>query len=503
MMELDLQRRDPETGAPSIAKETIDPRRTLVLVIDAWEYHWCSTWTGLAGGRIPRMNRALQGARELGMTVVHAPTDAASSMAGTPQRERMAALPRLPLPEPLEISIPPFPNGEGSEGCMCHGGFGCIVNYGERAIHPGMVIAEGDLVSADAEEVFTWCKTKGITHIIYTGFATNMCLFGKPEGVRTMVKAGMRCILARDLTEAFYANQGAASADRLTNAAVEHIEKRLAPTIDFEAELRKAGKWSDDCVVDPVRIVPWGFQDRPQVFKDSLEISMSFPFNPKAEIRYTLDGAEPGPASSRYAAPFEIRDSTTLRAAAFQKGRRVSLPSECRYVRQAPLPPTPDVFISDLEPAQITMAGGWNWLAAPGGSPNPPPQRDRSYAQTPLQLRGEKFDKGMGVYAPCQLVYSVKPEYEAFVAQAGADESMLSHNLGCQRASFPSVAFRVFIDGELQAESPIMRISQPPWRFRVEIPDGAKVISLAVTDAGDGNREDLANWVNAGFLLRK
>jgi len=26
---------------------------------------------------------------------------------------------------------------------------------------------------------------------------------------------------------------------------------------------------------------------------------------------------------------------------------------------------------------------------------------------------------------------------------------------------------------------------------------------LAVTDAGDGNREDLANWVDAGFVLKK
>ena len=44
-----------------------------------------------------------------------------------------------------------------------------------------------------------------------------------------------------------------------------------------------------------------------------------------------------------------------------------------------------------------------------------------------------------------------------------------------------------------------MRISEHPWRFDVPIPRGSRRISLVATDAGDGNREDLANWVDAGF----
>lgn len=33
------------------------------------------------------------------------------------------------------------------------------------------------------------------------------------------------------------------------------------------------------------------------------------------------------------------------------------------------------------------------------------------------------------------------------------------------------------------------------------LPAGSKLISPCATDAGDGNREDLANRDNAGFLL--
>jgi hypothetical protein len=48
-----------------------------------------------------------------------------------------------------------------------------------------------------------------------------------------------------------------------------------------------------------------------------------------------------------------------------------------------------------------------------------------------------------------------------------------------------------------------MRIQSPAWRFDVEIPEGAKMISLVAMDAGDGSREDFADWANAGFVLKR
>ena len=48
-----------------------------------------------------------------------------------------------------------------------------------------------------------------------------------------------------------------------------------------------------------------------------------------------------------------------------------------------------------------------------------------------------------------------------------------------------------------------MRVQSPAWRFDVPIPEGAKLISLAAMDAGNGSREDFADWANAGFMLRK
>ena len=89
------------------------------------------------------------------------------------------------------------------------------------------------------------------------------------------------------------------------------------------------------------------------------------------------------------------------------------------------------------------------------------------------------------------------------MARAGVDEHVLAVNHGSNCAMHPSVVFRVFIDGGLVAESPLMRVSFEPWRFDVAIPPGSKRISLAATDGGDGHYLDLANWVDAGFTNKK
>jgi hypothetical protein len=46
-----------------------------------------------------------------------------------------------------------------------------------------------------------------------------------------------------------------------------------------------------------------------------------------------------------------------------------------------------------------------------------------------------------------------------------------------------------------------MRVLSSAWFFDVPIPEGARMISLVATDAGDGSREDLADWVDAGFVV--
>jgi nicotinamidase-related amidase len=45
-----------------------------------------------------------------------------------------------------------------------------------------------------------WLKERNIDTLIYTGFATDMCVIGAEGGARPMLARGYRCILMRDGT---------------------------------------------------------------------------------------------------------------------------------------------------------------------------------------------------------------------------------------------------------------------------------------------------------------
>jgi hypothetical protein len=130
------------------------------------------------------------------------------------------------------------------------------------------------------------------------------------------------------------------------------------------------------------------------------------------------------------------------------------------------------------------------------------PQKDKSNLGQDLKINRQVYQRGMGVHAPCELVYEVKPDYKRFVGLAGADENLLSISNGSNLAKYPSVVFKIFIDGKEAAASPVMRVLCQAWRFNVEIPSDARIISLAAMDAGDGSREDFADWANAGFVIK-
>jgi len=289
--------------------------------------------------------------------------------------------------------------------------------------------------------------------------------------------------------------------DQNPEQVVEHFERHLAPTISFQQELARLGKWDPNWVVDPVRIAPWGTPMRPHLFDEPITVTLTAPMQPGAQIRYTLDGSPPAVTSTLYTKPLPISDTARLRACAFRDGRAVCLESEGAWVRRGPAPPLPEVFIGDLQPIRnVGFGHSYGGVARYAGQTRPP-QKDKSNLGQELRIDRTVHARGMGVHAPCELMYAIKPEYKRFVALAGIDENLAQINNGSNLAKYPSVVFRVFIDGKPAATSPVMRILSPAWRFDVDIPDGAKFISLAAMDAGDGSREDWADWANAGFVL--
>ncbi len=499
-IELTLQTRDPATGSILLTTEKVDTKHIGIIAVDVWNFHWCKTATMRVDAFVPRMNKALDAARSLGMMVMLCPSDVVDNYVGFPQREAIFALPKVIVPAVTNITCPPVPD---AGGCAC-GRERCAVNYGWDGMHPGLRISENDLMPDTQAEVYAICAKYGLTHLIYVGFHTQVCLLGKPMGLKAMKSAGLHCVLARDMTDAHpgYDPSRNFTPDLNTEQVVEHFEKYLSPTISFQAELEKLGKWDSKWVVDPVRITPWGTPMRPHLFEESVTVTLTTPLQQGAEIRYTLDGSTPTDVSTLYSRPLQIAATTHLRAAAFQNGRAVCLESEGSFARLTPPPPAPDIAIGDLKPIR-SVGFGHSYGGQMRYSGNTrPPQKDKSNPGLDLKINRKTYQQGMGVHAPCELMYELKPEYKRFVALAGADENLIGISNGSNLAKYPSVVFKVFIDGEEAGASPVMRVQSLAWRFDVEIPKGARIISLVAMDAGDGTREDFADWVNAGFLTK-
>jgi nicotinamidase-related amidase len=472
-----------------------EPEKTAVIIIDMWNSHWCMTASERVSAMVPRMNAVLDIARSLGMQVVWNPSDVVTAYSGYPQYERAVAVEhhhQTPVVREMPSAKFTAPGG----GCMCGPGFRCGGNYGWDGMHPDLVIGDDDLISSSTDEIYSLLSERGITDIIYMGVHTNMCVYGKPGAISYMWQAGFNCRLARDLNDALTLYDPAAgyTPDKGTTEIDENLQAAGIPNINMGETFRKAGLWQSDVPVDYVRFVPWGKPERPYLMEQTTLVTLTAPWLDGAEIRYTTDGSEPAAHSRLYTAPLEIGRTTTLRATAFRKGKPVSLPSLAYYVQMQPeLPPKPDVYLDNLgyiPNAYVKSVPFCLWY----------PEKWKSFEGKPLRVSGKTYAHGLGFRAPSSVQYEIKPEYRRFVALAGIDENMLEINYGRFLAIHSSVVFRLFIDGKQVAESPVMRISQEPWRFDVEIPRGSRLINLVCMDAGSRNLLDYGNWVDAGFI---
>ena len=490
MVTLKAQIRDPGTGAAVVSEIPLAAAEIGVVAIDTWNYHWCMTAAHRVAAMVPRMNRVLEGARRLGMSILWAPTDVASQYVGREQRERALAVPYADVPLTRELSCR-FTVKLGP--CMCGPGICCVGNDGHDGIHDELHIGDSDWIVSGLPEIYSICTNLGLQHLIYLGVHTNACLFGKPEAMRNLYAAGFACSVARDLTDAItcYDPDNGLTPDQGTAQAVRDLEQAQIPTVHLEEEMRDAGVWDPACVIETVRMTPWGTRERPYFFRDSLRVTLSNPWLAHTTIRYALDGSPTTTESAIYEKPLTLARTTSIQADAFQSNRRVSLPSTGNFALLPAVPPRPAVFIDEIAPMpRLYPYAHWYWH----------PRLNESFEGKPLRIRGVEYSRGIGMRCPANMQYELRAEHTRFVALAGIDDHLLDDQHGCLRARYPAVVFMVFIDGILVSQSPVLRISQEPWPFDVPINPGSLRINLVAANAGNRTPYDLANWVDVGFL---
>ena len=117
------------------------------------------------------------------------------------------------------------------------------------------------------------------------------------------------------------------------------------------------------------------------------------------------------------------------------------------------------------------------------------PRAGKSVDGAPLTLDGVVYPHGIGTHAVSRATFDLKGAATQFEALVGVDD---------EKKGFGSVQFEVLVDGKKKAETKTLHGGDKAVPIAVDL-TGAKLLTLVVTDAEDGNANDHADW--AGALL--
>ena len=247
-LRLDTRRRVESDGKITAIQQAVSwtASETAVIICDMWDDHYCLSSVRRLVEMIPEMNRVISAARGLGVSIVHAPSGTMDFYAGTRQRERILAAPYAEPPVPIAKWCYLDPQSEGplpiQDEDPCDDEF---VRERKRFFdrqHPDIEIADEDGISDNGQEIFNYFESRGIANVVLMGVHTNICVLGRPFGIRQQVRLGKNVVLARDLTDSMYdpRDEPYVSHDRGTQLVIEHIERYWCPSIRGDDLTREA-----------------------------------------------------------------------------------------------------------------------------------------------------------------------------------------------------------------------------------------------------------------------
>lgn len=242
------------TGKPVLTSERWLPSKTAIIVCDMWDLHHCRNAVIREGEMAPRMNEVLEKARGQGVLIIHAPSSCMKPYEGTPARERAKSAPQASrLPDKIgewckqipaeEQAVYPIDQTDGGEDDDPAEHAKWAKELEAKGLNPKApwtrqidvlrIDQEKDAISDSGTEIWNLLEARGIQNVILMGVHVNMCVAGRPFGLRQMAKNGKHVVLMRDLTDSMYNPQRwpFVSHRRGTELFIEHIEKRICSTI--------------------------------------------------------------------------------------------------------------------------------------------------------------------------------------------------------------------------------------------------------------------------------
>jgi nicotinamidase-related amidase len=232
------------------------PKQTAIVVCDMWDQHHCLNAVLREKELAPRMDELLVMLRNQGVLVIHAPSSCMAAYKDHPGRKLAQSAPRAAnLPPDIGVWCDKIPAEEKGKYPLDQSDGGCDTEPAAQAKHLTALKAQsrnpnapwlaqidvlriepGDAISDSGVEIWNLLELRGIKNIILVGVHTNMCVLGRPFGLRQLARHGKHVVLVRDMTDTMYnpARWPYVSHFEGTARIIEHIEKYVCPTISSE-----------------------------------------------------------------------------------------------------------------------------------------------------------------------------------------------------------------------------------------------------------------------------
>lgn len=231
-----------------------DPRSTAIIVCDMWDTHHGLNAARRVAELAPRIDAVLTAARRLGATIIHAPSGCMDFYADHPARQRAKAVPKAAkLPAQInhwcsripveERAVYPIDQSDGGEDDDPQEHLQWAAQLKAQGRHPArpwqrqiatIAIDEArDYISDQGDEIWSILRKRGIRQVVLCGVHTNMCVLGRPFGLRQMVRNNMPVVLIRDLTDTMYNPRRPPRVSHFsgTDLIIDYIERYICPTI--------------------------------------------------------------------------------------------------------------------------------------------------------------------------------------------------------------------------------------------------------------------------------
>jgi len=247
-MTLTVRRRVPSPrveGALRVQYEEVSwrPEETAVIVCDMWNKHWCRGATQRVKEMAPRMNQFLSAARERGCLIIHAPSECMDAYENHPaRRTALKARQADNLPEGIKNGCSwlnaeeraDYPIDQSDGGCDCE--VKCEQHQAWTAQTDLIEIHKKDAISDRGAEIWNLMEERDVKNVLLVGVHTNMCVLGRPFGLRNMARFGKNVVLVRDLTDTMYSHEMEPKVSHFTGTdlIVNHIERHVCPTTTSE-----------------------------------------------------------------------------------------------------------------------------------------------------------------------------------------------------------------------------------------------------------------------------